>query len=172
MPDPVSEAHAQWVSHGWSSAADGMATVLELVRTHRILTDRIERTLSPLDLSFARYEILMLLSFTKRGALSIGGLGRLLQVHSTSITSTVDLLENRGLAQRLRGAPDRRMVLVQITPDGRRVAAAATETLNAEVFTALGLTSSQGTLLWALLRAFRANAGDFYAVSGRTRGTG
>jgi DNA-binding MarR family transcriptional regulator len=149
-----------------------MATVLELIRVHRILLDRIDRALRPLDLTFARYEILMLLSFTRRGGLSIGSLGRLLQVHTTSVTSAVDRLESDGLVGRIRSDRDRREVMVRITQQGRSIASTATETLNANVFTALGLSPSQGTQLWSLLRAFRANAGDFDVVADRARRTG
>lgn len=172
MPDRVADAHSQWVRHGWRDAADGMATVLELVRVHRILLDRIDQALRPMDLTFARYEILMLLSFSRRGAISIGGLGRLLQVHTTSVTSAVDRLEADGLAGRIRSDGDRRSVLVRITQQGRTTAATATDTLNTDVFTALGLSQTQGTRLWSLLRAFRANAGDFDVVADGARRTG
>jgi DNA-binding MarR family transcriptional regulator len=172
MLDAVDVAHGEWIRQGWVEAADGMAAVLELVRAHRILTDRIEQALKPTALTFARYEILMVLSFTKRGSLSIGSLGHQLQVHSTSITSTVDRLEEQGLADRVRNERDRRVVMVQITPQGRRIATAATEALNDHVFTELGLTAKQGIRLWALLRSFRANAGDFDVVGDRARRTG
>ena len=72
MHDPVSQAHAQWVSQGWSQPADGMSAVLDLVRVHRMLTQRVDRVLRPFDLTFASYEVLILLSFTHRGTVSIG----------------------------------------------------------------------------------------------------
>ena len=149
-----------------------MATVLDLIRVHRILLDRIDQTLRPLDLTFARYEILMLLSFTRRDGLSVGSMGNLLQVHTTSVTSAVDRLERDGLVGRIRSDVDRRKVMVRITQQGRTTASTATETLNADVFTALDLSPSQGSRLWSLLRAFRANAGDFDVVTDRARRTG
>lgn len=172
VADQVSAAHAQWRRHGWGDAADGMATVLDLIRVHRVLSDHIDQTLRPLDLTFARYEILMLLSFTRRGAMSIGSIGRLLQVHATSVTSAVDRLEIDGLARRIRSDGDRRKVMVHITQQGCATSSTATEALNAYVFTKLGLATSQTTMLWSLLRAFRANAGDFHVVAARARRTG
>lgn len=166
------DAHREWIRHGWVEAADGMAAVLELVRVKRILFDRIDQTLKPFELSFARYEILMLLSFTRRGALSIGTLGRLLQIHPTSVTSTVDRLERQDLVQRVRSERDRRVVTVRITPKGRHVAAGSTEALNTEVFVCLGLTDGQSMKLWTLLRSFRANAGDFSVLPDRERRSG
>lgn len=172
MVDLVESAHNEWMRQGWTAAGDGMATVLELVRVQRILLERIDHTLKPFDLTFARYEALMLLSFTRRGGLSIGSLGSRLQVHSTSATNAVDRLEEFGLAERKRSKKDRRVVLVHITPTGRRVATNATKALNDQVFSELGLTAAQGTRLWGLLRSYRANAGDFDVVTDRARRTG
>lgn len=172
VQDPVGQAHEQWVSQGWGQAADGMSAVLDLVRVHRLLTQRVDRALRPFELTFASYEVLMLLSFTRRGAMSIGHMGRLLQVHSTSISSTVDRLENDKLVQRVKSEVDRRMVLAKLTPRGRQAASTSTQALNSQVFAALGISTTQERQLWAVLRAFRANAGDFDVLSARERRTG
>jgi hypothetical protein len=63
--DPIDEARRQWVNHDWAQAADGMAAVTSIVRVQQIMLQRIDAVLRPLDLTFARYEILTLLSFTK-----------------------------------------------------------------------------------------------------------
>ena len=85
--DPIEEARRQWVAHGWASAADGMAAVTSIVRAQQIVLQRIDTVLRPLDLTFARYEILTLLSFTKHGSLPMTRMGALLQVHPTSVTT-------------------------------------------------------------------------------------
>jgi len=85
--DPIDEARRQWVEHGWGAAADGMAAVTSIVRAQQIVLQRIDTVLRPLDLTFARFEILTLLSFTKRGSLPMTRMGALLQVHPTSVTS-------------------------------------------------------------------------------------
>jgi hypothetical protein len=85
--DPISEAHSQWVRHGWPEAADGMAMVTSVVRVQQLLMEKIESVLRPLDLTFARYEILRLLSFVQSGSMPMTRLGSLLQVHPTSVTS-------------------------------------------------------------------------------------
>ena len=69
VADPISEARRQWIAHGWTDAADGMAMVTSLVRAHQLLMERIDAVLRPLDLSFARYEVLRLLAFTRSGAM-------------------------------------------------------------------------------------------------------
>lgn len=159
--DPVSEAHRQWVDHGWADAADGMAAVTSIMRAQQILMQRIDAVLRPHDITFARYEILMLLSFSRSGALPMAKIGARLQVHPTSVTSAVDRLEAQGFVRRAPHPTDRRAVLAGITEAGRDVAAAATAGLNAEVFGALGLSDVQTRRLTDVLRTLRAGAGDF-----------
>ncbi len=159
--DPIEEARRQWVNHGWAEAADGMAAVTSIVRVQQIMLHRIDAVLRPLELTFARYEILTLLSFTRNGSLPMTRMGVLLQVHPTSVTSAVDRLEARGFVERLPHPTDRRAVLASITAAGRERSAAATTALNAEVFEQLGITPQQINALLTILRAMRANAGDF-----------
>ena len=159
--DPIEEARRQWVAHGWAEAADGMAAVTSIVRAQQIVLQRIDTVLRPLDLTFARYEILTLLSFTKQGALPMTRMGALLQVHPTSVTSAVDRLEAQGYVERLPHPTDRRAVLASITESGRARALAATAALNGQVFEQLGITEHQTSQLRTVLRALRANAGDF-----------
>lgn len=158
--DPIREAHRQWVAHGWVDAADGMAMVTSVVRVQQLLMERIDAVLRPLDLSFARYEILQLLSFSSAGRMPMMRLGSLLQVHATSVTSAVDRLERQGYVERLRGAEDRRVVLASITEAGRRIVATATEGLNRDVFGSPGLPHGEVVALTALLQDLRAAGGD------------
>ena len=109
--DPIREAHRQWVAHGWSQAADGMAMVTSVVRVQQLLLERIEAVLRPLGLTFARYEVLRLLSFSSAGAMPMTRMGSLLQVHPTSVTSAVDRLEKQGYVVALPPRDDRRVVL-------------------------------------------------------------
>ncbi|MEP9382546.1 MarR family transcriptional regulator [Nocardioides sp. KR10-350] len=156
--DPIREAHRQWVAHGWDEAADGMAMVTSVVRAHQLLMERIDAVLRPLDLSFARYEVLRLLSFTRTGALPMARLGSLLQVHPTSVTSAVDRLERQGYVARSRGEQDRRVVLAAITDAGREAVETATVGLNTEVFEKPGVEHVRE--LTRLLGELRASAGD------------
>lgn len=159
--DPIQEARRQWIAHGWADAADGMAAVTSVVRVQQILLQRIDAALRPLDLTFARYEILMLLSFSKQGALPMTRMGTLLQVHPTSVTSAVDRLERQGYVQRRPHPSDRRAVLASITDEGRRQALEATRILNRDVFEQLGLAEDRTEQLTGVLRELRSGAGDF-----------
>lgn len=161
--DPIREAHAQWLRHGWSEAADGMAMVTSVVRVQQLLMERIESVLRPLDLTFARYEVLRLLSFA-HGAMPMTRLGSLLQVHPTSVTSAVDRLVRQGYAERLRREGDRRVVLASLTDAGREVVETATERLNSQVFEQPGLAADDVVRLTEMLAALRASAGDVVAA--------
>lgn len=159
--DPIAEARRHWVEHGWSDAADGMAALTSVMRVHQILLARVEGALRPLGLSFARYELLTLLSFTRNGSLPLGKIGVRLQVHAASVTNAVDRLEAEGLVERLPHASDGRVTLAKLTPKGRRTVAKATELLNAQVFTTLGWSPAQTAEVFRLLAPIRQGVGDF-----------
>ena len=158
--DPIREAHRQWVAHGWADAADAMALVTSVTRAQQLLAERVERALKPHGLTFARFEVLRLLSFTRERALPMTRLGSLLQVHPTSVTSAVDRLEKQGFVRRVRGDGDRRVVLAEITGAGREVVERATEGLNTDVFGAPGIGAESTAELTRLLGELRASAGD------------
>ena len=137
--DPISEAHRQWVAHGWADAADGMAMVTSVVRAQQLLMERIDAVLRPRGLTFARYEVLRLLSFSRGAAMPMSRLGSLLQVHPTSVTSAVDRLVAQGYVERVRSDEDKRVVRAVLTDAGRDAVEEATHALNREVFETPGL---------------------------------
>lgn len=159
--DPIEEAHRQWVGHGWGDVADGMAAVTSLVRAQQIVMARVDEALKPTGLTFSRYELLMLLSFSKTGALPMAKASARLQVHPTSVTNTVDRLEAAKLVERVPHPSDRRATLIEITTAGRELVAQATEELNAKVFALPGLPPDRLHTLLQLLAEFRHAAGDF-----------
>jgi len=161
--DPIEEARRQWIEHGWGGAADGMAVVTSVMRAQQIYLARIDAVLRPFDLTFARFELLTLLSFTRAGALPLSKAGTRLQVHPTSVTNAVDRLEAQGLVRRLPHRTDRRTTLVEILPAGRRVLDEVTVALNEQVFAAPGVSPTDAGKLFVLLRKVRAAEGDFGA---------
>jgi DNA-binding MarR family transcriptional regulator len=159
--DPIAEAHRQWVERGWADAADGMAAITSLMRAHQIALSRVEAVLKPFDVTFARYEVLMLLFLSRRRSLPMRTIGSRLQVHQTSVTNAVDRLEVAGLVARTPHPTDRRATLVELTRAGADVAERATEALNAGVFADPGLSPNSVASLVAVLRRMRRDAGDF-----------
>ncbi|MGY1812627.1 MarR family winged helix-turn-helix transcriptional regulator [Blastococcus sp. SYSU D00820] len=159
--DPIEEATRHWREHGWPQAAEGVASVTSIMRAQAIVQARVDEVLRPMQLTFARYELLMLLSFTRTGALPMTKAGARLQVHPASVTNAASRLEAAGLVRRRPHPDDGRGVLVEITEAGRALAAEATERLNAAVFTSPALTGERMAALVDVLRDLRRDAGDF-----------
>jgi DNA-binding MarR family transcriptional regulator len=161
--DPIAEARRQWASHGWRSAADGMAAVTSIMRAQQVILGRVDKALKPYGITFSRYEVLMLLYFSRAGKLPMRKIGQRLQVHPTSVTNAIDRLEAAGLVQRGQHPTDRRTILIELLPAGRDLAMEATAALNKEVFDDPGLKPEQLQELWAILADLRQSAGDFKA---------
>jgi DNA-binding MarR family transcriptional regulator len=161
--DPIAEAERNWTAHGWAPAAPGMAAVTSIMRAQQLLIARADALLEEFGLTFARYEVLALLVFSRRGALPLGKIGARLQVHPASVTNAVDRLEEHRLVARTPHPTDGRTTLAEVTRDGRHVARKATTRLNEDLFTDLSLTRRELGELFGLLRKIRRGAGDFAA---------
>jgi len=159
--DTIAEARRRWEEHGWTDAAPGMAAITSVMRAQQILQARVDHVLKPYGLTFARYELLMLLHFSSRGSLPVKKASERLQVHPTSITNAVDRLAAADLVVRRPHPTDGRGTLVEITEQGRTVALEATEQLNATVFADPGLTPRRSQTLVSVLHDLRKDAGDF-----------
>jgi DNA-binding MarR family transcriptional regulator len=159
--DPIAEARRQWAERGWAGAAGGMAAVTSLMRAQRIALARVEAVLKPHGVTFARYEVLMLLYFSRRASLPMTLIGERLQVHPTSVTNAVDRLEAAGLVRRTPHPGDRRSTIVELLDPGRALAEKATAELNEQVFAAPWMSPAAVESLVEVLTEMRRAAGDF-----------
>jgi DNA-binding MarR family transcriptional regulator len=153
--DPIDEAARQWRERWGEAPVPAMAAVTSVMRVEQILMARLNALLRPFDLTFPRYEALMLLHFTRTGALPLGKMGDRLQVHRTSVTNIVDGLERTGLVRRTAHARDRRSTLAEITDRGREIAEAATAVLNDDRFATGPLGDADLDALTEMLRGLR-----------------
>jgi DNA-binding MarR family transcriptional regulator len=158
--DPIAEARRQWEERALPLPA-AMAAATSIMRVQQIVLGAVDRALDPFELTFARYEVLMLLSFSRDGRLPMGKIGVRLMVHPTSVTSSVGRLEGQGFVRRTAHADDRRIVLAAITSAGRQVLDAATEAVTASAFGLAALPGDSLDVLTAALSGLRAAAGDF-----------
>ena len=159
--DPIDEAGRQWRAHWPDAPVAAMEAVTSVMRVQQILLSRLNLALEEFGLTFARYEALMLLYFSRAGSLPLGKMGDRLQVHAASVTNLVNGLERDGLVVRTPHPSDRRTTLATITPRGRDVADAATRTLHAMRFGTAPLDDEQLSAVTEILRAERRGAGDF-----------
>ncbi len=70
--DPIAEARRHWEERWGPEVAPSMAAVTSIMRVQQILIGRLNAMVADLDLTFARYEALMLLLFSSRGSLPLG----------------------------------------------------------------------------------------------------
>lgn len=157
--DPIARAAQTWESRFGDAKA--MAAVTTIMRVQQILLSQLDALLRPHGLTFARYEALVLLSFSRDGTLPMRLIGERLMVHPTSVTNTIHRLERQQLVVRKPNPRDGRGTLAEITPAGREVMRRATDDLMAAEFGMGGYDPEQLDDMFGLLRDLRVTAGDF-----------
>jgi DNA-binding MarR family transcriptional regulator len=162
--DPIARAAQTW--EGRFGASKAMAAVTTIMRVQQILLAELDALLRPHGLTFARYEALVLLSFSRDGALPMSLIGQRLMVHPTSVTNIIDRLERQQLVVRKPNPRDGRGTLAEITPAGRDVMQRATADLMSAEFGMTGYGDDQLEELFDLLRGLRVAAGDFKSDRG------
>lgn len=156
--DEVEEAARQWGLR--YPGASGFRGVVSLIRAYSTVARSIEAILKPFDLNLSRYEVLLLLSFTRHGRLPTMRLRDLLLVHGSSVTYLVDRLEAKGLARRAPSPDDGRVSLVCITDAGRAAVERASRALAAAEFGVVGgLDEAERDVLTEVLRPLREARG-------------
>jgi DNA-binding MarR family transcriptional regulator len=138
-----------------------MASATSIMRVQQLLLGEFDATVGQHGLTFARYEALVLLAFSRQGRLPMSKIGQRLMVHPTSVTNIVQRLVRQGLVERDPNPADGRGMLASITPQGRKVMEAATKDLVGVGFALGALTPAEHEQLFALLRKVRVAAGDF-----------
>ena len=138
-----------------------MAAATSIMRAQQVVLAAVDGALRPFGLTFARYEGLVLLLFSRRGALPLGTMGQRLMIHPTSVTNIIDRLEEQGLVRRVPHPTDGRTTLAELTDDGRRLAKRATRAVNGVTFGLATLTDEDLRQLHRIIRKLRQGIGDF-----------
>ena len=153
--DPIERAGILWEKHVGDASSMRVAT--SIMRVQQILIAEFDAVLKPLDLSFARYEVLRLVSFSREGRLPLSIIGQRLMVHPTSVTNAIDRLTDSGFVARIPDDADRRRVYASLTADGKRVLRRATKALMDIDFGLAALDAADRELLFQVLRSVRAS---------------
>ncbi len=160
--DPIRRAAELWRSRwGDSAAVEPMASATSVMRVHQLLLADYDALVGAHGLTFARYEALVLLTFSSSGELPMSTIGERLMVHPTSATNIVQRLEAAGFVTRRRNPRDGRGTLAGITDSGRAVVEAATADLVRAGFGLQMLSRREHDQLFALLHKVRLARGDF-----------
>ena len=138
-----------------------MVSATSIMRVQQLLLGDFDAMVGRHGLTFARYEALVLLAFSRQGRLSMSKIGQRLMVHPTSVTNIVARLVGAGLVERTPNPADGRGMLATITPLGTEVMEAATRDIVAAGFSLGALPPREHEQLFVLLRKVRVGAGDF-----------
>ncbi len=160
--DPIRRAARLWRQRwGAQAQVEAMAAATSIMRVQQALLADFDTIVGAHGLTFARYEALVLLTFTRDGRLPMARMGERLMVHPTSVTNIVQRLETAGFVERQPNPKDRRGTLAVITDAGRGVTERATDDLVAAGFGLTALTPAEQDQLFTLLRKVRVARGDF-----------
>ena len=162
--DPIERAGESWEQR--FGPASAMRAATSVFRVQQILLARFDEVLKPHELTFARYEVLVLLTFSRTGELPLKVIGSRLMVHPTSVTNAIDRLVAAGYVARRPNPADGRGVLARITDRGRGVVTSATAALTGLDFGLGDLPEAELDTLFELLRRVRLGAGDVAGVDG------
>lgn len=157
--DPIERAASIWRDRFGS--ADAMAAATSVMRVQQLLLAEFDRICKPYGVTFARYEALVLLTFSRTGALPMAKIGERLMVHPTSVTNTIQRLEAAGYVLREPNPRDGRGTLARITELGADVVDKVTKELMDAEFGLRTLDADGRARLFDLLREVRVAAGDF-----------
>ncbi|NEE00969.1 MarR family winged helix-turn-helix transcriptional regulator [Phytoactinopolyspora halotolerans] len=157
--DPIDRAGLIWRERFGPSEA--MLAATSIMRVQQLLLGEYDRICRPYGLTFARYEALVLLSFSRTGALPMAKIGERLMVHPTSVTNTIQRLETAGFVVREPNPRDGRGTLARITDSGRDAVKKVTSELMDADFGLRALDEDERMAVFDLLRGIRLAAGDF-----------
>jgi DNA-binding MarR family transcriptional regulator len=136
-----------------------------LTKARNVLVERTDRAVKPLGLTAQQIGVILMLS--SRRASTPFELSRAMSYDSGSMTRLLDRLEKKGFVVRTRSDADRRMVKLELTPQGHE-AARQLPSLGAAVLNEQlrGFSADEHATLIDLLGRFIANGLDGGASAG------
>jgi DNA-binding MarR family transcriptional regulator len=130
-----------------------------LTKARNVLVERTDRAVAPLGLTAQQIGVIVMLS--SRRASTPFELSRAMSYDSGSMTRLLDRLEKKGFVVRTRSDADRRMVKLELTPQGheaaRQLPGLGAAVLNEQL---RGFSAAEHATLIELLSRFIANGLD------------
>jgi DNA-binding MarR family transcriptional regulator len=140
--DHVDEILRQWSRERPDVDVSAMAIIGRISRLERMISVRLDRVFAQHGLEAWEFDVLATLR--RSGSpfeLSAGRLLDAMMITSGTMTNRIDRLEHRGFARRRKDPADGRVVLVALTPTGRRRVDAALEAHAANELDIIGCLS-------------------------------
>ena len=101
--------------------ADGIREGIHLIRRLMQAGEKYTKELNK-KFSVSAPQVACLLALLDNGAMSPSQIAKKIMVESSTVTGVIDRLEQKGLVVRTRISPDRRVITVELTEAGRRLA--------------------------------------------------
>ena len=92
-----------------------------------------------------------ILALYEYGPLPPSKIARYIMVKSSTVTGVVDRLEKKGLAERMRNSPDRRVITIQLTEAGKKLAQNAPPPIQQKILD--GLKQTEKTKIDQIVRS-------------------
>jgi len=136
-------------------------------RLVNLLTQDIDRQLDEHDLTNAQW--MPLFKIAKAGGSTVAEVARICEIDNGAMTRVLDRLEAKGLLKRSRSSTDRRVVNLELTPEGKLAADKVPQVL-ADVMNShlAGFSREEFDTLLGLLQRMLANAEAVKARCGAT----
>ena len=154
---------AQFYVAGDYCAEESVAYLMKRVLASFI--QQAEIRLEPHDLTHAQWQPLFKLRKAK--TMAVAELARELQMDAGAMTRLLDRLEKKSLCKRVRSTEDRRVVMVELTPEGEAAAALVpgvlSEVLNAHL---AGFSKTEWQALMTYLRRMLDNGESMRKAEG------
>lgn len=141
--------------HRGGIAHHQFAVLLEVERINRLIQTLAQPHLTSSALTYAGWQALMALAYSKHQALPMAKLAERVASHPTTMTRTVDRLIRLGYVRRVREGNDRRVTVIEILPDGEHAREVVLQSLDRSQFGLGGVPETQLIHLEGLLRQAR-----------------
>lgn len=86
-----------------------------------------------------------LIALYERGPMSVSHIAEVIMVNSSTVTGTLDRLERKGLVKRLRISEDRRVIIIELTKNGKALAENAPPPIQYKIIDGLNRLSERET---------------------------
>jgi DNA-binding MarR family transcriptional regulator len=166
--DAIIEARRRWEVRGWPEP-EAMAAAHSIMRASQIILADLDAAVEPFGITYARFEVLAYLSFSRNNRLPLNKLSARLRVHPASMTNTLNRLEAAGLAQRVPDPTNKRVVFAEITDAGRNLMPKATAAIGKTKFGVGALDLEQMRTLVDIITAVRRDHLEFIPPASETQ---
>ena len=129
--------------------------LLEVEQINRLVQALAQPHLAASGLTYAGWQALMALAYSKHKALPMAKLAARVSSHPTTMTRTIDRLIRFGYVRRVQLDNDRRVSVVEILPAGEHARAAVLQSLDRLQFGFEGIPEGRLECLEELLRQAR-----------------